>query len=454
MNQKNDVQLWQAWQDAVRQEVKKRPWLASLLCQKRHHLFERFTLFYNRLRAAPRKLRRKLAYGVAAAALMLALSGVPAPPLQANATIVVTPGAAGIVADGQCSLVEAIINANDGAATHADCAPGSAGHDTIVLAGNAYSYDNAYGTDSALPDIAIEITIEANGATIARDNGDDTPNMRLIRVDAGGALTLNNAIITGGSGVNRGGGIYNRSGAITLNNSAVSGNTADAGGGIFNADGATTLNNSTVSGNTADDDGGGIFNFDGAITLNNSTVSGNSAKNGGGIFNDNGAANLNNSAVSANSASVGGGGIVSYYYNSATTLVRTIVSGNNANIGAEMRTVYGSIVGNNHNIIGYGGDARSSGFTPSGSDVVPPGALATVLNPTLADNGGPTLTHALVPGSPAIDIAPAADCLAPPINGVDQRGVTRPQGDGCDAGAVEMEQGVTAVLFLPLILSP
>lgn len=165
MNKKDDGQLLQAWQDAVQQEVGKRPWLASLLCQKRHRLFERFALFYNRLLAAPRQLRRKLAIGVGAAALMLALSGAPTPAYAA--TITVTPGAIGTNIGDGCSLVEAIINANNDAATHAECAAGS-GADTIVLAGNTYSYATANGTGSALPDITSVITIEANGATIQR----------------------------------------------------------------------------------------------------------------------------------------------------------------------------------------------------------------------------------------------------------------------------------------------
>jgi hypothetical protein len=77
--------------------------------------------------------------GLGTAALLLALSGAPTP--AHAATITVTPGAAGVNDGDGCSLVEAIINANDGAATHAECVAGSAGADTIVLAGNTYSYD-------------------------------------------------------------------------------------------------------------------------------------------------------------------------------------------------------------------------------------------------------------------------------------------------------------------------
>src|SRR5205814_2005 len=55
----------------------------------------------------------------------------------------------------------------------------------------------------------------------------------------------------------------------------------------------------------------------------------------------------------------------------------------------------------------------------------------------LADNGGPTLTHALLLGSAAIDAGDDAVCAADPVSGVDQRGVIRPQGAHCDIGAYE-----------------
>lgn len=317
MNQKNDAQLWQAWQDAVRQEVKKRPWLSSLLLQKRSRLFERFSLFYNRLRAAPRQLRRKLAVGVAAAALMLALSGAPTP-VQA-ATITVGPG---------CTLVQAIQSANTDTSV-GSCTAGS-GADTIVLAGGTYSYTTINGTASALPDITSEITIEANGAIIQRTSG----NMRIIRVDGNGDLTLNDATIRGGSGVNFAGGILN-DGTLTLNNSVVSNNSASGsnstGGGILN-NGALTLNNSAVNDNSVigvgSIHGGGVMNV-GTLTLNNSDISGNQASAGGGIANR-GTTILNDSNVSNNTVSRVGGGIDNS--EGTLTLNNSVISGNTATI--------------------------------------------------------------------------------------------------------------------------
>jgi hypothetical protein len=82
--------------------------------------------------------------------------------------------------------------------------------------------------------------------------------------------------------------------------------------------------------------------------------------------------------------------------------------------------------------LGINGDSGVYGFTPGPTDIVPNVAVKKILAP-LKNNGGSTLTHALVKGSPAIDAAPVdANCPA-----TDQRGVARPQGGGCDIGAVE-----------------
>jgi hypothetical protein len=86
-------------------------------------------------------------------------------------------------------------------------------------------------------------------------------------------------------------------------------------------------------------------------------------------------------------------------------------------------------------VFGVDGYVAVVGFYYGGSDIVPgPGvALSQILSP-LANNGGPTKTHALVSGSPAIDAIPSAD---PGCTRTDQRGVPRPRGPGCDIGAFE-----------------
>jgi predicted outer membrane repeat protein len=272
-----------------------------------------------------------------------------------------------------------------------------------------------------------------------------------------GMLTLTNTTVSGNTATQYGGGISN-SGVLTLTNSTVSGNTAAYydyytylltgwGGGVYNF-GTATITNSTVSGNTAYEYGGGISTYNGTLNLTNSTVSGNTARGGGGIFITGivGTLTLTNSTVSGNTA-WRGGGIMGGRYGDLT-LTNSTVSGNTA--GFEGGGIFGwelmvtptnTIVADNSaptgancesppvNSLGYNlTDDTSCGFTATGDLVVPDAMLGP-----LQDNGGPTETHDLLDGSPAID---AGSVSCPPPD-TDQRGVARPQGTGCDIGAVE-----------------
>ncbi|MCA9982116.1 MAG: hypothetical protein KDD89_14830, partial [Anaerolineales bacterium] len=245
-----------------------------------------------------------------------------------------------------------------------------------------------------------------------------------------------------------GGGLANRQGVMTITHSLISHNATNvlepfrygAGGGIHN-DGMLWLDNSTVRDNETQWFGGGIDNG-GQAWVSNSTISHNQADwIAGGIING-GRLTLTYSTVTGNTAldqfidplTHGGGGISNGGF---LTLTHTIVSGNTAVVGAEINNDENIGSGNiihagNYNVIGYGNSARSENFSPYGTDVVPEGALDTVLDPILADK-----THALVPNSPALDLIPLETCLATGYM-MDQRGVTRPQGAACDSGAVEM----------------
>ena len=259
-----------------------------------------------------------------------------------------------------------------------------------------------------------------------------------------GTLTGNNSAVTGNTAdYGRGGGVDNR-GTLTLSRSTVSDNHSRNGGGMSNT-GTAKLIDTTVSGNntftccgsgyiaTA---GGGIANT-GTLTVRNSTVSGNSTGiyGGGGLSNGfRGASGsiltLSNSTVSDNNSIDGGGGVVN-----RGTLARTLISGNESYSSPREREVEssGTVVANNHNLFGHDEDAGVVGFSPGPTDIVPSEGLGAIFNTTLANNGGPTRTHALIAGSPAIDASPDdADCAA-----TDQRGVTRPQGAACDIGAFE-----------------
>ena len=200
-----------AWDSQVK-EADKTPWLAGTLTECGDELFARFAACYAELRALPRSARRalqrrlarsselaailpeylqqggrrlqhRMAWSLAGAALLLALGqGV-----ATAATITVTTNNPYIVSDGQCSLIEAIVNANNDAATLPDCAAGS-GADTIVLPANANLTLSAvyaktygqFGNPVGLPPIASRITIEGNGATIARQG--NAPDFGLMAV--------------------------------------------------------------------------------------------------------------------------------------------------------------------------------------------------------------------------------------------------------------------------------
>ena len=189
------------------------------------------------------------------------------------------------------------------------------------------------------------------------------------------------------------------------------------------------------------------------MTLNSSTVSGNSVTAsirtpGGGIFNDAGTVTLNSSTVSGNSVHGGlvfGGGVFSS--GGGLTLKNTIVAGNFETSPFQRSdcSLQGgaAITSQGYNLIG---DDSNCEFTPETSDQVgtAESPIDAMLRP-LANNGGPTETHALLPGSPAID---AGSCGGATL---DQRGLTRPVDipgvldveDGCDIGALEAQIGVT-----------
>ena len=217
-------------------------------------------------------------------------------------------------------------------------------------------------------------------------------------------------------------------GTLSLTNSTIGDNTAINGGGIFSETGALTMTGTTVRGNTSRY-GGGINNQNGAtLTVTNSTFSSNNgSQRGGGIYNGiNATLTVTNSTFSGNSAATNGGGI---YRNSGTVqLINTIISGNTASVSGT--DCEGSLISLGHNLIG---DTTDCGFVPATADQV---NVNPLLGP-LADNGGPTLTHALLAGSPAIDSGDDS-VTGPPHNlSTDQRGQTRLQGLHVDIGAYE-----------------
>ncbi|MDH3622446.1 MAG: hypothetical protein OES69_02445 [Myxococcales bacterium] len=292
--------------------------------------------------------------------------------------------------------------------------------DAIAAGGGPYTFDcDGPKTVVTAAETVIDNDVTLDGEGNLMVDGDE--DHRVFSVPEGVAVELRGLLVTGGNPGGRGAGIFNE-GDLTLTNSTVSGNSALLGGGIFN-EGDLTLTNSTVSRNTAES-GGGIDNF-GELTLTNSTVSHNTAVSGDGIFG-------------------GAGGI----YNQGTVmLINSTVSGNVAEVGGGIDnfgelTLTNTLVDNDcggGTALSGGGNLESPGDTcgfNDPTDQVNISAEDLNLGP-LADNGGPTETHALLPGSVAIDVIPEADCQVD----TDQRGEPRPETGGtlCDVGAFEVQ---------------
>jgi predicted outer membrane repeat protein len=227
-----------------------------------------------------------------------------------------------------------------------------------------------------------------------------------------------------------GGGLANFS-TLTLTRSTVRNNTAGQGGGIYN-EGTLTLTRSTVRNNTARRPGGGLYNREGHhVTLTTSTVSGNATRSTGGGLCCDGGFTLTNSTVSGNTAAGGGGGLYNAF--GTVTLTSSIVANNPDGGDCFIVDTGGELIISH----GYNLDSDRSCLPFAGTDQ--PG-VDPLLGP-LQDNGGPTLTHALLPGSPAIDAIPWGTNGCGTTHLADQCGQPRPQppGGACDIGAYEVE---------------
>ncbi len=266
-----------------------------------------------------------------------------------------------------------------------------------------------------------------------------------------GILTVTNNIFTDNSASYQGGGIFN-DGTLTVTNSAFTNNTAEFGGGIFNGlyfvtneVSNSTVSNSTFNNNTATFGGGGIYNA-GTLTVTNSTFTNNTNtyEIGGGISND-GTLTLTNCTISDNTV---GGGV----YNDTSgslTLNNTIVAGN---VGVD---ISGQVQPNSkNNLIGDGtGISNLTQLDPSNLIGTTADPINSMLG-ALANNGGPTETMALLPGSPAIDAG--SNALAVDANGdtltTDQRGAGFPRiiNGTVDIGAYESSYIDQAISFGPL----
>lgn len=366
--------------------------------------------------------------------------GAPLPAAHAAPFITNTTADNATVGDGFCTLREAMESANN--AGNGDCGGSSGADDTIT-----FSVTGTIALGSQLPGILSgqgALTIDGVGQNVIVSGGSA---VRVMQVNAGASLTLQNLVIANGrvagehgagvlnngtltvtnstftgnaiTGFGNGGGIYNGS-TLTVVNSTFSGNSAFIGGGLATDNPATTsIANSTFSGNSAVQ-GGGINNYISTLTITNSTFVGNGASavgGGGGLYNSIGSTTVTNSTFSGNS----GDGIGRS--NGIVTLRNTIVANSiGANCGANAAVTNG---GNNID------DGATCGWGPAS------GSMSST-NPGLGAITGNPAYFPLNGGSPAIDAGTNAGCPA-----TSQNGVARPadsDGNGtatCDIGAYE-----------------
>jgi hypothetical protein len=258
---------------------------------------------------------------------------------------------------------------------------------------------------------------------------------------AGGTLTVEHCTFNNNAGASGGGAIINRGGSLIVNDSTISGNVGNDGGGIYNGPSRQLIvNNCTISDNVDIlGSGGGIFN-QGNATINNSTVSGNTSGGGGGngagIFSYSYLSSkliVNNSTISGNNIPRGGRGAIFIQQDprsrSVSVVSNSTISSDGDCIYSQARlTIGGTILqrnGSGGTIVSAPGLITSLGYNLSndngGGYLTGPGDLINrdPLLGLLQDNGGPTLTRALLPGSPAVDMGNPS--FTPPPDH-DQRG--------------------------------
>ena len=324
--------------------------------------------------------------------------------------------------DSDCSLREAVLAADAGSGGDTIVLP--AGHFRLGIAGTA---EDAAATGDL--DLTKNVTIAGAGARATTIDGLGID--RVLDVASGVTAAVKDVTITGGLLAGDGAGIRN-AGTLTLLRDTIAGNRAQGfGGGVASSGPSLAVTQSTIAGNQASF-GGGV-SFSKALLVTSSTITGNVAGspgsamgNAGGIKGELGSTLLvASSTVTANQSFAGpgsGGGIDA----PTATVQNTIVAQNVAHAADQSTSSIDNCVsaavsqGNNLS------DSTDCGLTGSGDRQ----GVTVSLGP-LTDNGGPTDTRAVLPGSAALDAG--AGC--PPT---DQRGASRPRGAACDIGAYEL----------------
>ena len=345
--------------------------------------------------------------------------------------------------DGQCTLREAVLNANaNNQSGSTDCVAGS-GADTIGF--NLSPGQQIINLTSALPAITSSLTINGPGAASLTVRRNTINEFRIFHIPVGGlAIAISGLTIRDGWDINHGGGILSFS-ALTLTNCVITNNRGHSGGGLalINADG--TITGCTISDNIGALHGGGIdyqHPIDNhTLTLINCTISGNTVDGGLGAGiryggDSGGTLAIINTTIANNTttASIGGAIFTDKWSlpgsngNGITTVLRNTIIANN--------TLPNLIITAGAVITSQGGNLTSDdggGFLNQPGDLINKDPLFT----PLGDYGGSMPTHALLPGSPAINAGNNTNAPS-----TDQRGIGR--SGAPDIGAFE-SRGFTLV---------
>jgi hypothetical protein len=338
---------------------------------------------------------------------------------------------------------------------------------TLPVSGSTFSANEAVDGDGGAIDDEGAMAFTVTNSTFS-DNGATPNNGGAIFDNALAALTVSSSGFDHNT-ADRGSAIYdNESTSATIGSTTITDNVATTSAAVYIDDGGSTTNTFTADeldgnragqaggairleggklaisassfvGNHANSLGGGIDVDSGdGVTLTNTTISGNHALEGGGVaLNAAAPVSFTNVTIAFNSAETGGGGGVGGA-NTATTggtgVVNTLIGDNaGGDCGFGVVTQFHATVDSGNNLDSDGTCFGGLGVSSDKPSVDP-------LASTAAANGGPVKTDALSTGSPAINAAKAGACP-----GTDARGVSRPQGAGCDIGAFEESLPIAAI---------
>ncbi len=353
---------------------------------------------------------------------------------------------------------------------------------TVVLEAGA-TYVLASGDGCTELDIDNSMTIESSSttenATIQQTCTTDS-NSRVAHVSSDNTATLDNLNLIGGQQNNNGGALRSEpSSTLILNADQLTDNRSDEDGGAINSHGTLEVMNSTISGNCAEDGGGAILLNDpeGTSLIENSTISGNNQGLGGGAIEDEGGA-LTMYYVTLVSNTTEDSPLCGSFADTSTqslpgepndpvTHTQSTVPSVNLNLSGDATlTSFGTVIGDiaatsdNCNVdditpTSAGYNYENGGVSASSCDLKASTDVQNGADPSLGAlgaNGGPTNTQVPNTGSPLINAIPdpGGGCPKSPVTiTTDQRGVIRPQGPGCDIGAVEVVTAPTPLVVIP-----